>query len=103
MLAVTVPLVSETRDRRASQGCAALGWARKFPTPIDLDPICEFPFTANNKTRFIKADVREVTAKAPNAKARPVARTRCISMGMSEPCGMVRTAVMNRPTRMMTA
>ena len=40
--------------------------------------------------------------EAPNAKARPVARTRCISMGMSEPCGMVRTAVMNRPTRMMT-
>jgi DNA (cytosine-5)-methyltransferase 1 len=30
---------------------------------IDLDPICEFPFTANNKTRFIKADVRELTAK----------------------------------------
>jgi len=28
---------------------------------IDLDPACEFPFTANNGARFIKADVRTLT------------------------------------------
>jgi hypothetical protein len=43
-----------------------------------------------------------VVDEAPNANARPVARTRCISVGMSEPCGIVRTAVMNTPTRMIT-
>src|SRR5712664_4375856 len=30
---------------------------------IDLDPACEFPFTKNNDTTFIKADVGELTAK----------------------------------------
>jgi DNA (cytosine-5)-methyltransferase 1 len=30
---------------------------------IDSDPACEFPFTWNNGARFIKADVRELTAK----------------------------------------
>lgn len=30
---------------------------------VDLDPICEFPFTANNGARFIKADVRGLTAR----------------------------------------
>jgi DNA (cytosine-5)-methyltransferase 1 len=29
---------------------------------IDLDPASEFPFTWNNKARFIKADVRDVSA-----------------------------------------
>src|SRR6266542_3202230 len=28
---------------------------------VDLDPACEFPFTANNRSRFIEADVRELT------------------------------------------
>ena len=28
---------------------------------IDSDPICEFPFTSNNGTRFIRADVREIS------------------------------------------
>ncbi len=28
---------------------------------IDLDPACEFPFTANNDARFIQADVRDLT------------------------------------------
>lgn len=28
---------------------------------IDSDPICEFPFTSNNGTRFIEADVREIS------------------------------------------
>ncbi len=31
---------------------------------IDLDPACEFPFTANNDARFIKADVRDLTGSA---------------------------------------
>lgn len=30
---------------------------------IDLDPACEFPFTSNNGTHFIKADVRQLTAR----------------------------------------
>lgn len=30
---------------------------------IDLDPVCEFPYTANNGTQFIRADVRRLTAK----------------------------------------
>src|ERR1700683_337030 len=30
---------------------------------IDLDPISEFPFTWNNRTRFIKADVRKLTVE----------------------------------------
>jgi len=28
---------------------------------IDSDPICEFPFSSNNGTRFINADVREIS------------------------------------------
>jgi len=28
---------------------------------IDSDPACEFPFSSNNGTRFIKADVREIS------------------------------------------
>lgn len=28
---------------------------------IDFDPVCEFPFTENNGTQFIKADVRQLT------------------------------------------
>lgn len=28
---------------------------------IDLDPTCEFPFTKNNKTAFIRKDIKDVT------------------------------------------
>ena len=30
---------------------------------IDSDPSCEFPFAANNKARFIQADIRDVSGK----------------------------------------
>lgn len=30
---------------------------------IDLDPACEFPFEENNKTRFVKADIKNVTGE----------------------------------------
>lgn len=29
---------------------------------IDFDPMCEFPFSSNNRTRFIKADMRDISA-----------------------------------------
>lgn len=29
---------------------------------VDLDPSSEFPFTANNQTRFVRADIRDVRA-----------------------------------------
>lgn len=28
---------------------------------IDLDPACEFPFTKNNKAKFIKKDIKDIT------------------------------------------